>query len=183
MKRTGILVVSSALLLGAAAPASAADETFANCSSAINYGTNTSTYFVSSAMNTAKCDGAIIERAEAVLARQFARRTIAASNPDEIKVCFYEGLYEGWIDTLVSEYGECGYTLSLSSVSRAAVSIFTALHASLERVDNGEIDIVFDGVFRAPSADRQVCDDYVSSETEGLDEGRNELVDSVCWNS
>jgi len=181
MKRIGILVVSSALLVITAGAASAANETFVDCDSAYNYGKNTADFYVSAAMNQATCDAARLEKAEVVLARTLKRQKINPTNSEATKVCFYQGLYAGYVEMLAAEYADCGLGLELlPSVVRAAVSIFTAMHV-LDSVDDADIDQVFDGVFTAPDASSVACADYIVDATT-QDDGLGELIDSVCWN-
>jgi hypothetical protein len=180
MNRIGIAVLSTALVVGAAGPV-LADDTFPDCTSASNYGWNTSWNIVSSSLNRAACDTTITERAEVVLAKQLRRQRIAAHNSEPIKACFYQGLYHGYVDALATEYSQCGRDLPLvSSVTRAAVAIFGALNDALDRVDSSEIDVVFDGAFEAPYWAGEACEYTLESDTSG--DSRDELVASVCWN-
>lgn len=181
MNRIGIALLSTALLVGAVGPV-LADDTFPDCASASNYGWNTSAQVVSSVMNRADCDAAVVERGEVVLSKQMRRQRIAAHNSESIKACFYQGLYHGYVDTLQTEYAQCGDDLPLvPSVTRAAVAVFGALNDALDRVDASDVDFVFDGVYEAPYWAGDACATALAAETSGLD-SRGELVDSVCWN-
>jgi hypothetical protein len=184
MKRTTILAASTALLtlVAGAAPA-AAEDTFPDCASAYNYGWNSSWLYVSASMNRADCDGTIVEKAEVALARAFRRKQIAPGNGEALKVCFYQGVYAGYVGALAVEYDECpdlDFGI-VPSVARAAVSVFTAMHLGLDRVDGHEVDEVFDGVYWAPPGSAVACVAYIEA-SEAADPGRGELIDTVCRN-
>lgn len=182
MKRTTILAASCALLSLAVGAAPAAADTFPDCGSAYNYGWNSSWQYVSSSMNRADCDAATVEKAEVALARAFRRKQISPDDSEALKVCYYQGLYAGYIGALAVEYDECGWGLQLlPSVARAAVSVFTAMHLGLEYVDDGDVNDVFDDVFWAPPGSAVACTAYVE-DSEAADPGRAELIDTVCRN-
>jgi hypothetical protein len=183
MKRTTILAASCALLSLAVGAAPAAADTFPDCGSAYNYGWNSSWFYVSASMNRADCDAATVEKAEAALARAFRRKQIEPDNSEGLKVCYYQGLYAGYIGALAVEYDECpDLNLALvPSVARAAVSVFTAMHLGLDYVDDGDVDEVFDDVFWAPPGSAVACVAYVEA-SEATDPGRAELIDTVCRN-
>jgi hypothetical protein len=182
MKRTAILAASSALLTLVMGTVPAAADTFPDCASAYNYGWNSSWFYVSASMNRADCDGTVIEKAEAALARAFRRKQIEPDNSEALKVCFYQGMYAGYIGALAVEYDECGLELGIvPSVARASVSIFVAMHAGLDWVDDAEVDEVFDGVYWAPPGSATACVGYIEN-SEAADPGRGELIDTVCRN-
>jgi hypothetical protein len=179
------MVLSLAVLsTGLGEASAAADDTFADCDSAANYGWSTAWQFGSGSLNRVSCDQAAIERAEAALARSLKKLAIPARNPESTKVCFYEGVYHGYIDALASKYASCDRAVGLlPSVARAAVSVFAAMQSSLQQVDGDEVDHVFEGAFVAPEGQGAECEAYVlGSEAAGHDDGLTELVESVCWN-
>jgi hypothetical protein len=185
MKRIAIVVLSLAVLtVGAGVTPAAADDTFADCDSAANYGWNTAWQFVSSSLNRAACDPTITERAEAALGRSLKKQQIAGRNPEWAKVCFYQGLYHGYVDALAAEYADCGRAFGLlPSVARAAVSVFIAMQSGLEQVDGHEVDNVFEGAFEAPAALGEDCTNFIlGSEAGSRSDGLEELTESVCWN-
>jgi hypothetical protein len=185
MKRIAIVVLSlAALMVGTGVAPAAAEDTFADCDSAANYGWNTAWQYVSASLNRAACDETKVEKAEAALARSFKKLQIAGRNPEWAKVCYYEGLYHGYVASLESEYADCGRAFGfLPTVGRAAVSIFVAMQTSLEQVDGHEVDNVFEGVFVAPEAQGEDCTNFIlGSEAAGLGDGLDELIESVCWN-
>jgi hypothetical protein len=181
MKRIGILVMGGVLGLLLPAVASAAPPTFEDCDSAYNYGANTSQFYVSASMNRAACDSASVARAELALAHSLRRQKIQPQNSDELKVCFYEGLYDGYVSTLYSEHATCGDSLSLLSVARAAVTVFSAMQGSLDYVDDGMVDRVFAHVFYAPPAQTGSCESFIHSEQADLP-GLGAMVGAVCRN-
>jgi hypothetical protein len=183
MNRIGILVASCALVATTATAVSAADETFADCESAANYGARTAYYFVGASMNRAACDGSMGERVQQVLARSLRRQHISAHNPEALRVCFYQGLYRGYVGALEAEYVDCESDLELvPSVARAAVAVFIAMQSGLDTVDTDDVNAVFDDVFTAPPWSGVACDSYIdASDAAGLD-GVAELTASVCWN-
>jgi hypothetical protein len=182
MKRTTILAASTALLTLVAGASPAAADTFPDCASAYNYGWNSSWLYVSASMNRADCNQTVIEKAEAALARAFRRKQIEPDNGEALKVCYYQGVYAGYIGALAVEYDECGLDLGVvPSVARAAVSVFTAMHVGLEWVDDADVDEVFDGVWWAPPASAVACVGYIEA-SEAVDPGRGELIQSVCRN-
>lgn len=185
MKRIAIVVLSlAALMAGTGVAPAAADDTYADCDSAANYGWNTAWQFVSASFNRAACDPTMIDKAEAALARSLKKQQIAARNPEWAKVCFYQGLYHGYVTALASEYADCGRDVGLlPSVARAAVSVFVAMQAGLEQVDGYEVDNVFEGAFVAGPELGEDCTNHVlGSEAAGHSDGLDELVESVCWN-
>jgi hypothetical protein len=181
-KWIGILVLSSALLAVSSGAADAAnDETFPTCDDAYNYGRNTSAFYVSAALNTANCESVRIEKAEAALAKSFKRQAIANRNSEEMQVCFYSGLYQGYIETLSAEYADCGLALGLSpSVARAAVAVFLAMDHNLDDVDAWDVSDVFDGVFPHDGSETAACGTYIDASTAGDLAGAAELADAVC---
>jgi hypothetical protein len=184
MRRTGSYILSglSGVVVLLAMGSTAAATTFDSCTSAYNYGANTSTLYVSAAMNRAACDSAEVQKAEAALARAFKTQAIPAQNPEAFKRCFYEGLYTGYIHTLASERADCGQTLPLMSVAHASVSVFEAMYAALDVMTDAVVNQVFDGVFYAPSASAAACEDFLRVDASDLSSGFEEFVDSVCWN-
>jgi hypothetical protein len=185
MKRIAIVVLSlAALMAGTGVAPAAVDDTYADCDSAANYGWNSVWLSVSSSMNRAACDVTVMDRAESALVRTLKKQQIAGRNPEWAKVCFYQGLYDGYVAALSYEYGQCARPFGLlPSVARAAVSIFVAMQASLEQVDGYEIDNVFEGAFVAPSELGEDCTNhFLGSEAAGHSDGLDELVESVCWN-
>jgi hypothetical protein len=183
MKRTAILAASTALLtlVAGTAPA-AAEDTFPDCSSAYNYGWNTTWSYVSGSMNRADCNETVIEKAEVALARAFRRKQIAPDNGEALKVCYYQGVYAAYVGALAVEYDQCGVELGVvPSVARAAVSVFTAMQLGLDRVDDADVDEVFDGVWWAPSGSAVACTGYIEA-SEAVDPGRGELIETVCRN-
>jgi hypothetical protein len=185
MKRIAIVVLSLVVLtVGAGVSSAAADDTFADCDSAANYGWNTAWGYVSASFNRAACDEQKLDKAEAALARSFKKLQIPARNPEWAKVCYYEGLYHGYVAALESEYADCGRAFGLlPSVARAAVSIFVAMQSGLEQVDGHEVDNVFEGAFAAPAALGEDCtNEILDGEAAGHSDGLEELIESVCWN-
>jgi hypothetical protein len=183
MKRIGILVLSSALLAVTSGAAIAAqDQTFPSCGDAYNYGRNTADFYVSAALNNAACNTVKIEKAEAALAKVFKRQAIAPRNSEELQVCFYDGLYQGYVDTLIAEYADCGLDLHLApSVARAAVAVFLAMQVNLDHVDDAEVSEVFDGVFDQDGSQSVACVDYIVGTNADNFDGAGELIDSVCY--
>ena len=181
MKRIGILVMCGALGLLSPAVASAAPPTFEDCDSAFNYGQNTAQFYVSASMNRAACDAASVVRAEVALGHSLRRQKIQPQNSEDLKVCFYEGLYAGYVGGLQSERASCGEGLPLLSVARAAVTVFSAMQGSLDSVDDGIVDRVFGHVFYAPPAQAQSCEGFVRGEQTDVP-GLGALVGDVCWN-
>lgn len=185
MKRIAIVVLSLAVLsIGTGVSTAAADDTFADCDSASNYGWNTAWQNVSSSMNRAACDVAVMDRAEAALVRTLKKQQIPSRNPEIAKVCFYEGLYHGFVAALESEYADCGRPFGLlPSVAKAAVSVFVAMQFGIDQVDSYAVDFVFEGAFTAPEAQAEDCSTFIlGSEAAGHSDGLDELVESVCWN-
>jgi hypothetical protein len=186
MKTIGTFVVVAVLGVLTAGSARAAAPTFEDCQSAGNYGYNSAYSITSSVMNKAACGDTQVRKGEVALARQAKRQKIPAHNPHAHKVCFYGGYYEGYIDALVTEAGQCGATLELASVARAAAAVFTAMHEALLAIDDGVIDSVFDNVFQAPDLDlddlADQCDEVIYDDAFDLEAGLDELVDSVCRN-
>jgi len=181
MKCTGMYILSGVLIL-LVTTGTAAASTFDSCASAYSYGANTSTMYVSAAMNHAACDAAEVQKAEAALARTFRNVAIPPQNPEAFKLCFYEGLYAGYIHTLVNERGDCGQTLPLMSVAHGAVAVFEAMYSALDVMNDAEVNQVFDGIFIAPSAGGAACEDLLRAEASDLSAGFEEFVSSVCWN-
>jgi hypothetical protein len=182
MNRIMILVASSAALL-AVSGAAFADDTFADCDSAASYGWNTASFYVSASMNRAACDVNLTEKAEAALGRALKRQRIAPRNSEAIKVCFYDGLYRGYVAELARAHDSCDRELSLApSVARAAVAVFTAMHQGLASVDRADVNAVFDDVFEAPAESADACARYVLTSDAGHLTRVDILVDSVCWN-
>jgi hypothetical protein len=181
MKRIGILALSGVLGLLAPAVASAASPTFEDCDSAYNYGSNTAQFYVSASMNRASCDNAVVTRAEVALGHSLRRQKIPPQNSEELKVCFYEGLYFGYVSALYQEHSNCGDSLSLLSVARAAVTVFSAMQSSLDQVDDGEVESVFGHLFYAPTSQGSSCEGFIRGEQVDAP-GFGALVDAVCWN-
>jgi hypothetical protein len=185
MKRIAIVVLSLAVLsVGAGVSSAAADDTFADCDSASNYGWNTAWQYVSSSFNRAACDVVVMDRAETALARTLKKQQIPSRNTELAKVCFYEGLYHGYVNALESEYADCGRPFGLlPSVAKAAVTVFVAMQSGIDVVDSYAVDFVFEGAFTAPTEQAEDCALFVlGSEAAGYSDGLEELVESVCWN-
>jgi hypothetical protein len=181
MKRIGILVMGGVLGLLSPAVASASSPTFEDCDSAYNYGANTSGYFVSASMNRAACDGPAVARAEVALSHSLRRQKIPPQNTEELKICFYEGLYAGYVNGLVSEHASCGDGLSILSVARAAVTVFSAMQSSLDYVDDGIAYRVFARIFYAPPTQVASCEGFIHGEQADAP-GLGAMVGAVCRN-
>jgi len=125
----------------------------------------------------------MITKAELTLAKSLGKQKIPPHNTEALKVCFYEGLYRGYIAGLESEYAECAAPIELGIVSvvRAALSVFAAMHDWLDVVNDSEIDQVFDGVYVTDESDSIWCDSYSRADADS-DQGIDEFVKSVCWN-
>jgi hypothetical protein len=180
MKRIGTLVLFGALGL-LSSVASAATSTFDDCDSAYNYGENTAQFYVSASMNRAACDVASVARAEVALSHSMRRQKIQPQNSEELKVCFYEGLYDGYVTSLYNEHASCNQPLSLSSVARAAATVFSAMQSSLDAVNDGVVERVFGHVFYAPPSQAASCEDYIRGEQTDAP-GLDALVGAVCSN-
>ena len=181
MKRIAILVVFGAASMLAMGTAVAAPPTFDSCESAFNYGANTSRFFVTASLTRAACNDEKMEDAEDALFKSLKKQKIQPHNSEDLKVCFYEGLYSGYIEGLVSEYADCQYHLGIVSVARAAVAVFTAMNTFLDSVDDYEIDQVFDGVRETQPEDRLACETTILDSVEHSG-GLVELLRSVCRN-
>jgi hypothetical protein len=177
MKRIGTLMVLGALL-SFSSVAAASQPTFEDCDSAFNYGQNTSLFYVSASTNRVGCD---LQRAEVALARSLKKQKIPPQNTEEMKLCFYEGLYAGYLTGLQSAYDSCNDGLSLASVARAASSVFSAMLGGLDSVDDGDVFRVFAHTFYAPSSAANACEAFLRGE-EGDGAGVNALVSAVCFN-
>ena len=198
MNRFGTLVVVGALLLlGPGTALADPKPTFDSCEDAFNFGSNSAHQWVSSVMNRAGCDGDVAT-AEIKLAKALEKQKIPPHNPKEHKVCFYQGLYAGYVATLESEVASCGRWLSLDSAARAALSVFGAMARGLGKsLDSSNIDQVFDGVYDASGQDANTCSSFIfvggaEYKDELCDDGEpcdelnarlNDLASSVCWNN
>jgi hypothetical protein len=182
MKRIGILVIGMALV--ASQGVASAAPTFANCESASNYGKNSANLYVSASMNTADCDSAGLERAELALGRSLRKLKIHPGNTDEMQVCFYEGVFEGYVDALWTGYNECGRALTLGSVARAANTVFAGMRTALHDVSDSAINVVFGWVFDVSGEDTAGCASYLRAEYPGASapDGLDHLIDVVCFN-
>lgn len=177
MKRIGSLMVLGALL-SFSSVAAASQPTFEDCDSAFNYGQNTALFYVSASTNRVACD---LQRAELALGRSLKKQKIPPQNTEDMKVCFYEGLYAGYVAGLESAHESCGDTVSLASVARAAATVFSAMSDGLDDVDDAEVVRVFAHVFYAQPSAANACEAFLRGE-EGDGAGVNALVNSVCWN-
>jgi hypothetical protein len=182
MNRIGTLVVLSALLLVGSGTALADPKpTFDTCEDAFNFGSNSAKMWVSAAMNRASCNGLQVATAEAQLAKTLKKQKIPAHNSEEHKVCFYQGLYAGYVDQLGVERASCGQGLPIVSVARAALSVFGAMVKGLDSVENSEIDQVFDGGFDTEGQDGDACASFIANEGDDLEADLSELIKSVCF--
>jgi hypothetical protein len=194
MKIIGTMVVLGALSLLPEGTAQAA-STFEDCASAQNYGNQTARHWVGTVMNRVSCADASVRKGENALAKQMRRQRINAHNPLSHQVCFYQGLYAGYIEGLETEAAKCHAGLELSTVAQAASAVFIAMQEAALAIDDGIINQVFDGIFWAPEleVDTRVeqCDDVINVSVLGdaaddddvvIPDGLDELVASVCLN-
>ncbi len=126
--------------------ANVASAQFADCPSAKGAGLNTTISLVSSVFNRIGCDASADEvaAAQAALASAISALALDTSMADELKTCFYEGLYEGYVTTLVSEYEECSAVPSGTTLGVAGAAVFIPLFRTVpEVVDEQVLERVF----------------------------------------
>lgn len=147
-----------------------ASAQFVDCLSAQSSGYNTTAFFVSAVFNTIGCraSAAQVTTAQESLANVISTQQLTTSMPDELKVCYYQGLYEGYIETLLSEYRQCRAVPSAATLGAAAGAIFVALYSTIpDFVDDGVVEDVFESIARQRTLDGQIaCSESLLSSVE-----------------
>ncbi len=146
--------------LAVLASSSVASAQFADCLSSRNAGFNTTTFFVSAVFNTIGCNASSDEVAAAqqTLEDVISAQQLNTSISNELKVCFYDGLYEGYISTLLQEYRECRSVPSAATLGRSAASVFRALFATLgDFVGPAVVEEVFSSSVRLRTDEAQLA--------------------------
>jgi hypothetical protein len=146
MKITSVLLF--VLVLTSSGVAKAA---FPTCEDARNYGWNRAVLITSLVYQRVQCDTELLDSAEKMLAI-IGSNPIVTSDPDETKVCYFEGYYSGLIERLRFEYQKCYFEvedrtffecISADTHANYAANILLGLYKSVEEPKQVDVETVF----------------------------------------
>lgn len=143
-------------LLASLWPVTTARAAFVSCQDAKNYGENSARLFVGQTFARIACDGDLLERVHLAFDRVLSRQVLRTSDGDDVKLCFYEGMFEGLTEELRSRYSACDEDprfacVSGETLSRHAGSLLSAMSLSLSAPSDVQLDAL-GAVFQAAQA-------------------------------